>query len=148
MNKKLSSFFLFVLLLITDPSYAKITVTNAWARVTPSGSGAVFMTIENNSEKDDALLSASSENTEISMIHKTVRENNIAKMQHVTGGIKIPNNEKVNLKPGGYHIMLMGLNNKPALNDRIHLNLSFENHEDITINPIVKLRPPMMNKHE
>ena len=54
----------------------------------------------------------------------------------------------VNLKPGGYHIMLMGLNNKPALNDRIHLNLSFENHEDITINPIVKLRPPMMNKHE
>tara|TARA_Y100000588_G_C14085392_1_gene852012 strand:+ start:311 stop:754 length:444 start_codon:yes stop_codon:yes gene_type:complete len=147
MIKKVILFSL-ILLMGLNSVHAKIIVKDEWARVTPSGSGSVYMTIENNGDQDDNLTSAISDEAEMTMIHQTVREENIAKMIHVMGGIDLPKGKRIKLEPGGYHLMLMGIEKNLTLNDRIRITLSFKNNENIEISPIIKIRPPKMHKHE
>ena len=147
MIKKVILFSL-ILLMGLNSVHAKIIVKDEWARVTPSGSGSVYMTIENDGDQDDTLTSAISDEAEMTMIHQTVREENIAKMIHVMGGIDLPKGKRIKLEPGGYHLMLMGINKNLTLNDRIRITLSFKNNENIEISPIIKIRPPKMHKHE
>ena len=147
MIKKVILFSL-ILLMGLNSVHAKIIVKDEWARVTPSGSGSVYMTIENDSDQDDNLTSAISDEAEMTMIHQTVREENIAKMIHVMGGIDLPKGKIIKLEPGGYHLMLMGIEKNLTLNDRIRITLSFKNNENIEISPIIKIRPPKMHKHE
>jgi len=128
-------------------AHSQIIIKDEWARVTPSGSGAVYMIIKNIGNQDDNLTSASSDDSEMTMIHQTVREENIAKMIHVMGGIDLPKGKAIKLEPGGYHLMLMGINKNLSLNDRISITLSFKNNKNIEINPIVKIRPPKALKH-
>ena len=147
MIKKVILFSL-ILLMGLNSVHAKIIVKDEWARVTPSGSGSVYMTIENDGYQDDTLTSAISDEAEMTMIHQTVREENIAKMIHVMGGIDLPKGKIIKLEPGGYHLMLMGIEKNLTLNDRIRITLSFKNNENIEISPIIKIRPPKMHKHE
>ena len=147
MIKKVILFSL-ILLMGLNSVHAKIIVKDEWARVTPRGSGSVYMTIENDSDQDDKLTSAISDEAEMTMIHQTVREENIAKMIHVMGGIDLPKGKRIKLEPGGYHLMLMGIEKNLTLNDRIRITLSFKNNENIEISPIIKIRPPKMHKHE
>ncbi len=140
--------FTLILLMGLNSVHAKIIVKDEWARVTPSGSGSVYMTIENDGDQDDTLTSAISDEAEMTMIHQTVREENIAKMIHVMGGIDLPKGKRIKLEPGGYHLMLMGIEKNLTLNDRIRITLSFKNNENIEISPIIKIRPPKMHKHE
>ena len=147
MIKKVILFSL-ILLMGLNSVHAKIIVKDEWARVTPSGSGSVYMTIENDIDQDDNLTSAISDEAEMTMIHQTVREENIAKMIHVMGGIDLPKGKRIKLEPGGYHLMLMGIEKNLTLNDRIRITLSFKNNENIEISPIIKIRPPKMHKHE
>ena len=147
MIKKVILFSL-ILLMGLNSVHAKIIVKDEWARVTPSGSGSVYMTIENDGDQDDNLTSAISDEAEMTMIHQTVREENIAKMIHVMGGINLPKGKRIKLEPGGYHLMLMGIEKNLTLNDRIRIRLSFKNNENIEISPIIKIRPPKMHKHE
>ena len=147
MIKKVILFSL-ILLMGINSVHAKIIVKDEWARVTPSGSGSVYMTIENDGDQDDNLTSAISDEAEMTMIHQTVREENIAKMIHVMGGIDLPKGKRIKLEPGGYHLMLMGIEKNLTLNDRIRITLSFKNNENIEISPIIKIRPPKMHKHE
>ena len=147
MIKKVILFSL-ILLMGLNSVHAKIIVKDEWARVTPSGSGSVYMAIENDGDQDDNLTSAISDEAEMTMIHQTVREENIAKMIHVMGGIDLPKGKRIKLEPGGYHLMLMGIEKNLTLNDRIRITLSFKNNENIEISPIIKIRPPKMHKHE
>ena len=140
--------FTLILLMGLNSVHAKIIVKDEWARVTPIGSGSVYMTIENDGDQDDTLTSAISDEAEMTMIHQTVREENIAKMIHVMGGIDLPKGKRIKLEPGGYHLMLMGIEKNLTLNDRIRITLSFKNNENIEISPIIKIRPPKMHKHE
>ena len=103
---------------------------------------------KNDGDQDDNLTSAISDEAEMTMIHQTVREENIAKMIHVMGGIDLPKGKRIKLEPGGYHLMLMGIEKNLTLNDRIRITLSFKNNENIEISPIIKIRPPKMHKHE
>ena len=141
---------LFTLITLMGPNlaHAQIIIKDEWARVTPSGSGAVYMIIKNIGNQDDNLTSASSDDSEMTMIHQTVREENIAKMIHVMEGIDLPKGKAIKLEPGGYHLMLMGINKNLSLNDRISITLAFKNNENIEINPIVKIRPPNAHKHK
>ena len=66
---------------------------------------------------------------------------NVMKMREVNG-VDLPANKTVELKPGGYHVMLMGLNAQAKVGDVIPLTLIFENkdkkRETINVNAIVK----------
>jgi copper(I)-binding protein len=61
-------------------------------------------------------------------------------------GIKIPANENVSLKPGSYHIMLSGLDKNLKLGDKIQVTLEFNNSGPVTLEPILKIKPPVYNQ--
>ena len=127
---------------------AEIIIEDYWARVTPSGSGSVYMKIINSKDEDDRLLSASSNKAGMVMIHRSIRDGNISKMIHVHDGIPVPKKSSVKLKPGDYHLMLMNINENLSLGDKISVTLIFEKNSSITINPIAKLRPPKKHTHK
>ena len=146
--KKFLIFSLFNLLLFSSNLNAEISVENEWARVTPSGTGSVYMKIKNNSNIDDKLLSASSDKAGLVMIHRSIREGDISKMIHIHDGITIPANDSVNLKPGDYHLMLMNLDKNLSLGDKVSIVLNFEKNDSLEITPVAKLRPPKMHTHK
>tara|TARA_Y100000766_G_scaffold139458_1_gene119911 strand:- start:69 stop:530 length:462 start_codon:yes stop_codon:yes gene_type:complete len=136
------------LLIFSSNLNAEISVENEWARVTPSGTGSVYMKIKNNGNSEDKLLSASSDKAGMVMIHRSIREGNISKMIHIHDGIAIPGNSEVSLKPGDYHLMLMDLDKNLSLGDKISIILNFEKNDSLEINPVAKLRPPKMHAHK
>jgi copper(I)-binding protein len=141
-------FSFFGLLFFSSNLNAEISVENEWARVTPSGTGSVYMEIKNNGNSDDKLLSASSDKAGMVMIHRSIREGDISKMIHIHDGITIPGNSSVSLKPGDYHLMLMNLDKNLSLGDKISIILNFEKNDSLEINPVAKLRPPKMHAHK
>ena len=136
------------LLIFSSNLNAEISVENEWARVTPSGTGSVYMKIKNNGNSEDKLLSASSDKAGMVMIHRSIREGNISKMIHIHDGIAIPGNSEVSLKPGDYHLMLMDLDKNLSLGDKISIVLNFEKNDSLEIIPVAKLRPPKMHSHK
>ena len=141
-------FSFFGLLFFSSNLNAEISVENEWARVTPSGTGSVYMEIKNNGNSDEKLLSASSDKAGMVMIHRSIREGDISKMIHIHDGITIPGNSSVSLKPGDYHLMLMNLDKNLSLGDKISIILNFEKNDSLEINPVAKLRPPKMHAHK
>ena len=141
-------FSIFSTLFFSSKLSAEIIIEDYWARVTPSGSGSVYMKIVNSNDEDDRLLSASSDQAGMVMIHRSVRDGDISKMIHVHDGILVPKKSSVKLKPGDYHLMLMNINEGLSLGDKITVTLNFEKNSSITIDPIAKLRPPKMHKHK
>ena len=124
-------FSFFSTLFFSSKLSAEIIIEDFWARVTPSGSGSVYMKIVNSNDEDDRLLSASSDQAGMVMIHRSIRDGDISKMIHVHDGILLPKKSSVKLKP-----------------DKITVTLNFEKNSSITIDPIAKLRPPKMHKHK
>jgi len=87
---------------------------------------AVYMTIANSGDKADKLLSVSTDAAQKASVHQTIVTNNIAQMVAVDGGLDIPANGKVTLRPGGYHIMLEGLAHGLIAGGTMKLTLTFQ----------------------
>ena len=80
------------------------------ARATPPGARAAdaFLSVENKGATPDRLIAASSPVAEIVEVHETTMDGGVMRMRAIPG-IDINARSKVDLKPGGYHIMLMEL---------------------------------------
>jgi copper(I)-binding protein len=148
-----------------------IVITNVWARpttgeppamgghgahgsdATPMHSGSAFpsaayMTIENRGEHPIALVAASTTLAMMVEIHETTVVDNVARMGEVEGGIVIPAGESAELRPGGFHIMLMELARDLSPGEAIALTLTFEMRETdaapmmLTVGAVVQDVPP------
>jgi len=129
-----------VLLLISSLSFAKgMSVDAPYVREVPPGQmiSASFMTLKNASDKEVALIKASSDVAKTVELHEHVHEDGMMKMRQVPK-IVIPANGTTVLKPGGYHIMLIGLQRKIKAGDKIDINLEYDNGEKETITATVK----------
>ncbi len=119
-----------------------IVVIDSWARPSPkmASSGAVYMTIENKGNEDDVLIGVDGDVSKAVEIHEMViDDNNVMHMKPVEGQrLVIPAKSKVELKPGGYHIMLIGLKNQLKEGDVVDLTLRFEKSGEIKVQAPVK----------
>ena len=124
--------------LLVDP-YAKATPPNA-------KNSAAFMKIENKSNSDIELLAASSNISKVTELHTHIEENGMKKMIQIPS-IKIPANSSVELKPGGLHIMFLGIQNQINENSNIDLNLTFSDGKTYELNqiPVKKVIPAKMH---
>jgi len=104
---------------------AQLEVTNAWARATPgkAENGAAYVTIE--SPTADRLVSASSPVAKKAELHTMSMQGMVMKMRPIAG-LDVPPGQSVTLKPGGEHIMLMGLNQPLHEGQSFPLTLDFE----------------------
>jgi copper(I)-binding protein len=97
--------------------------------------GVAFMQLDNYGD-DDRLLAVTSDTSDRIELHTHLHEDGVMKMRRVDG-IALPHDVTVELKPGGFHIMLYGSN--AAVGDEIVLTLDFEAAQDLTVvAPVVK----------
>ena len=110
---------------VTISLNAQILITKQYIKETPPNAknSAVFMSIENQDSKDIELVSASSNVSKVSELHTHITQDGMKQMIQIPS-IKIPANSKVDFKPGGLYIMLIGLN-KYINNQNVDLNLTF-----------------------
>jgi copper(I)-binding protein len=90
-----------------------------------SANGAVYMLIENQSNTTDKLVSVSSDVAQFVEVHKTEMQDGVMRMMQVEY-IEVPAKGKAELKPGGYHVMLIGLKKDLVAGETINLVLNFE----------------------
>lgn len=105
-----------------------------WARVAlKDGNGAVYLLLHNHSVGDDALVGVSAEVAAAAEMHLSkMNADGIMEMSQQEL-IALPADGEVELKPGGYHIMLVGLKQDLKVGDKISVVLHFEHHEDIRL---------------
>ncbi|MEM7210093.1 MAG: copper chaperone PCu(A)C [Pseudomonadota bacterium] len=110
-----------------------IEIENAWARALPAVAvnGAAYMQIRNTGASD-TLLGASSAIANSVEVHNHIHENGVMKMVHLDT-LEIASDSTVNFKPGGLHIMLLGLNEPLTVGKKFTLNLEFEKSGEQTI---------------
>ena len=103
----------------------QLEVTAAWARATPAKAenGAAYLTIQ--SPTPDRLLSVSSPVAKKAELHTMSMEGMVMKMRPLAG-LDIPAGQPVTLKPGGEHIMLVGLGAPLREGQSFPLTLTFE----------------------
>jgi periplasmic copper chaperone A len=112
-----------------------IAVEQPWARATPAGamSGAAYMTLANKTSAADSLTGASSDAAAKVQIHEMKVVNGVMQMREVAGGLAIPANGSVTLKPGGYHVMLIGLKKPLVAGQSFPLTLTFAKAGNISV---------------
>lgn len=126
-----------VLVCFSGQAWAEPSFENAWVRLLPPSvkTTAAYMTI--NSPVDDVLLSASSPQAMMVELHLSSMTDGVMSMDHVER-IDLRANQPVELIPGGYHLMLMGLKKALSEGDRFPLKLVFDKAGEIEIELPVK----------
>jgi copper(I)-binding protein len=104
-----------------------VDVQGAWARATVPGQRAsgAFMTI--TSSTDATLISVASPVAGVVEVHEMKMDGDVMKMRPLHGGLSLPAGKAIELKPGGYHIMLMDLIVPLVKDTNIPLTLVFRN---------------------
>lgn len=116
------------------------TVSDAWVRppVAADRPAAGYMTITNPGVDADRLIGASSPVATMVEIHETVAgESGMMGMQPVDE-IEVAPGTPVVLEPGGYHLMLMGVSDMPAVGETVEITLTFELAGDIVVQAEVR----------
>ncbi len=104
-----------------------VQVGGAWVRATvpgQKGSGA-FMTI--TSKAATRLVGISTPVAGVAEVHEMKMEGDVMKMRAVAGGLELPAGKPVELKPSGYHVMLMDLKQTLTAGSTVPLTLRFKN---------------------
>ena len=106
-------------------SAAQVVVEKPWVRstVTAQKATGAFMTLK--SDKPTRLVSAESPAAKIVELHEMKMDNNVMRMQAVSGLDIVPG-KPTELKPGSYHVMLIDLVKPLAPGDKVPLTLLFK----------------------
>ena len=107
-------------------SQAQVVVTGAWVRATVPNQQATGAFMQLLSKKDTTLVSARSDIAGIVEVHEMKMENDVMRMRAVDG-LKLPANQLVELKSGGYHLMMMDLKKQLKVGTEAQITLVFKN---------------------
>jgi len=111
-----------------------IDIEDPWSRATPPGSTIAvgYMVIRNKSEDRERLLSASSPLARKVETHVTLKDGGIMRMREVPG-YEVPGRGRVELKPGGAHLMLLDIKRPFKQGEKIPLTLRFERSGEMKV---------------
>jgi copper(I)-binding protein len=122
-----------------------IVINDPYVRSVPPGqpNSAAFMQFENTSNIDHAVVNATSPVSEVVELHTHTAEGGMMKMRRVKK-IDIPAQATTTLRPGGLHIMLIGLYDDLKMDQKVPVTLEFEDgSKNMFIAPVRKI----MMKH-
>jgi copper(I)-binding protein len=111
-----------------DVTAGGLKISASWARATPKGAsvGAGYMKITNTGNATDRLVGGSTGVSDRFEVHAMSMDNGVMQMRSMDKGIEIKPGETVELKPGGYHVMFVGLKEPLAQGQPIKATLLFE----------------------
>ncbi len=105
----------------------RVQVSRAYAAVpATSDRTALYFTVENHSDEDDALVEVSTDAAGRVELHRQVSGGGMMRMERVAE-IGIRSGGKATLEPGGLHVMLLDLRRPLAAGDVLRLDLTFRN---------------------
>ena len=133
-------------LLLAFGAQAQTTLKDAWVRGTVAGQKATGMFGQIVSTSGGKLVSASSPVAGVVEVHEMVMDGNVMKMRAVIG-LDLPAGKAVELKPGGYHLMLMDLKSPLKVGEKIPVKLRFERAGEVEVLLQVETKPASATCH-
>ena len=138
--------FAAALVLIAAPALAAsstIQVSQAWSRpAAQGGNGAGYALITNKGPAADTLIAVSSPVAARIELHESMIMGGQAMMHPRPGGLPVPAGATVALKPGGWHMMLMGLKQPLKAGDHYPATLTFKKAGKVTVQFSVQTTAP------
>jgi len=108
-----------------------VEVKDAWVRTTVPGQRATGAFMKITAKEGSKLVSATSPAAGVAEVHEMKMEGDVMKMRAVQGGLDLPAGKTVELKPGGFHIMLMDLNAALPKDSTVPLTLVFKDAKGV-----------------
>ena len=110
-----------------DVMVGKLKIVAPWARATPKGAqvGGAYLTVTNTGGTPDRLIGGASAVAKEVQVHEMTMVNGVMKMRPVAGGLEIKPGQTVTLKPGGYHLMFVGLKRPLKKGEHFKVTLQF-----------------------
>lgn len=112
-------------LLLSGLAHAQVSVQDAWVRATVPQQKATGAFMRLTAAQDMRLVSVSSPAAGVTEVHEMKLVDNVMKMRAIPL-LDLPAGQAVELKPGGYHIMLLDLKQPVAQGANVPLTLVFE----------------------
>lgn len=112
-----------------------LSIAHPWSRQTAPGQtvGGGFLVVTNTGAKDDRLVSVSSPAAKQVQLHTMSMDGGVMRMREVTDGLPVPAHGKLELKPGGFHIMFIGLKAPFQLGAKIPAMLTFKHAGKVNV---------------
>lgn len=127
-----------------------LKIHHPWTRATPKGADVAggFMSIENTGKDDDRLIAITVTGVKHADIHEMAMANGMMTMRPLADGLAIPAGKTIVLKPGGFHVMMMGLNAPLNEGDYVKASLTFEKAGQVDIEFVVEAQGANLKQHE
>lgn len=112
-----------------------LEIEHPWSRATPPGAQVAggYFTVANEASTPDRLVSIASDISEKAEMHEMTVKDGVMTMRPVQGGLEIPAGGKLELAPGGYHLMFIGLKQPPKAGETFAATLTFEKAGSIPV---------------
>jgi copper(I)-binding protein len=112
-----------------------LKISASWARATPKGAavGGGYVTITNTGTAPDRLIGGKTDIAGRFEIHEMSMDKGVMKMRMLPKGLEIKPGETVTFKPGGYHIMFVGLKHQLMQGQHFKATLKFEKAGDVDV---------------
>lgn len=112
----------------SSTALAEVGIKDAWVRGTVAGQSATGAFMELKSSDDATLIGASSPLAGVVEVHEMTMDNGMMKMRALPR-LELPAGKPVTLRPGSYHVMLMGLKQPLKKGDSVPLILKVESKD-------------------
>jgi copper(I)-binding protein len=115
-----------------DYKAGSLTIEHPYTTATPGSNAAAYLTVRNDGAEADRLIGAKGDLAASVELHTSSDASGAMQMRQVEA-IDIPAGQSVSLKPGGDHIMLIGLTAKLTENGMVPLTLVFEKAGEVQV---------------
>ncbi len=119
-------------------AWAQVKIDNAWARATVQGQKATGAFMQLTAPQSAKLVAVSTPVAGVAEIHEMKMDGGVMKMRAMPA-LDLPANQPVELKPGGYHLMLMDLKAPLAKDGSIALTLTFKDAKGVESKQLVNV---------
>jgi hypothetical protein len=117
---------------ITTSAFAQtVTIKDAWVRASVQGQSATGAFMSITATEATRLVGIASPVAGVAEVHEMKMEGGVMKMRALDGGLEIPAGKTVELKPGGYHLMLMDLKATLPKASTVPLTLVFKDAKGV-----------------
>lgn len=136
----------------SDYKAGSLEIIAPWSRATPKGAPTAigYLTIKNDGTTPDRLVGGSIEVANEFQLHSMVMDNGVAKMRELKA-VDIAPGQTVEFKPGGSHVMFVGLKQPLHEGERVKGALVFEHAGTVQIEYVVEgigaRKPPQEMQH-
>ncbi len=142
-------------LCLSPLALAEVKIADPWVRATVPAQKATgaFMTL--TADKPTRLLAASTPAAGVTEVHEMAMNDGIMTMRHMEKGLELPAGKAVELKPGGYHIMLLDLKAQVKEGSTVPLTLTLQGADGkkqtveikAMVKPLAATQPPPGHAH-